>query len=50
MGDNRDESYDSRYWGFVDQKAIIGQAFIIYWSWDRLNFGVRWNRLGSLIK
>ncbi len=49
MGDNRDESYDSRYWGFVDQKEIIGQAFIIYWSWDRTEFGVRWKRLGSLI-
>lgn len=49
MGDNRDESYDSRYWGFVDQKDIIGKAFIIYWSWDRQNFGVRWERLGKLI-
>ncbi|MBI5603725.1 MAG: signal peptidase I [Deltaproteobacteria bacterium] len=50
MGDNRDESYDSRYWGFVDQKQIIGQAFIIYWSWDRTEFGVRWKRLGKLIR
>lgn len=50
MGDNRDESYDSRFWGFVDQKQILGQAFIIYWSWDRTEFGIRWNRLGNLIK
>ena len=50
MGDNRDESYDSRFWGFVDQKQILGQAFIIYWSWDRTEFGIRWNRLGNLIR
>jgi len=50
MGDNRDESYDSRFWGFVDQKQILGQAFIIYWSWDRTEFGIRWKRLGNLIK
>jgi signal peptidase I len=50
MGDNRDHSYDSRYWGFVDLKAVKGKAFIIYWSWDKDNFGVRWGRIGTILK
>ena len=50
MGDNRDHSYDSRYWGFVDLKDLKGKAFIIYWSWDKEEFGVRWKRLGNLVK
>jgi signal peptidase I len=50
MGDNRDQSSDSRFWGFVDLDEVKGKAFIIYWSWDKNNFGVRWDRLGNLIK
>ena len=34
MGDNRDHSLDSRYWGFVDREAIMGRPFLIYWSID----------------
>ena len=53
MGDNRDRSYDSRFWGFVDYNKIKGKALIIYWSWNREGKGllgkVRFRRIGRLI-
>jgi len=49
MGDNRDHSNDSRFWGFVERDAVKGKAYTIYWSWDSKNFKVRWNRIGKKI-
>jgi len=45
MGDNRDRSLDSRFWGFVDARAIKGRAWIKYWSWDRERTRPRWGRI-----
>jgi signal peptidase I len=49
MGDNRDQSYDSRYWGVVDFNEVMGKALIIYWSWNPDDW-VRFNRIGRVIK
>jgi signal peptidase I len=52
LGDNRDNSKDSRYWGFVRRDRIKGNAFFIYWSWNNqgtLATYVRWDRLGKLL-
>ncbi len=49
MGDNRDQSYDSRFWGPVPIEDIKGQALVIYWSWDGPDRWVRWDRLGRLV-
>ncbi len=50
MGDNRDHSLDSRFWGFVDNTKIRGKAFLIYWSWDKEATWVRWDRIADIIQ
>ncbi len=49
MGDNRDNSADSRYWGPMKKDLIQGRAMFIYWSWDAERFWPRWNRLLRII-
>ena len=50
MGDNRDNSLDSRDWGFVPRGYIHGKAWRLYWSWDSSTNTPRWGRIGSLVE
>lgn len=50
MGDNRDNSRDSRYWGYVPEQNIIGRAFMIWMNWDIGESLPKWRRIGTIIE
>jgi len=50
MGDNRDNSEDGRFWGFVPEDHLVGRAFAIWMNWDNQAGGVDFSRLGTVIK
>lgn len=50
MGDNRDDSADSRFWGYVPDSYLRGKAFLVWMSWNSKVDNIRWSKIGTLIK
>jgi len=50
LGDNRDNSKDSRFWGFVPDENLVGRAFMIWMNWDGKNGGIDFNRIGTILE
>jgi signal peptidase I len=49
LGDNRDDSADSRYWGYLPQENLRGQAFLVWMSWNHKKHAIRWENIGHLL-
>jgi signal peptidase I len=49
LGDHRNNSIDSRYWGFVPEETVIGKALLVYFSKDAQQKRIRWNRIGKIL-
>ena len=50
MGDNRENSQDSRFWGFLEIKKVKGKALVIYWSWNAEDNWIRFDRFGQILR
>jgi len=50
VGDNRADSYDSRFWGLLPESSVLGKVILVYWSWDSRLSAIRWGRVGAIVR
>lgn len=50
VGDNLEDSQDSRDWGFLERDRVFGKVMLVFWSWDSTERAVRWERIGRLVR